>query len=119
MYKIIDGNKACADVAYKFSEMSFIYPITPSSPMASEFDELKNKGEKYEQKVNFLNFCKSVLWPGNQNFFWRISDFFYHIIFTIFFYIFYCFYCFRIIRHFYHKTFLIFVVTYTLIKKLQ
>ena len=45
MYKIKDGNTACADVAYKFSEMSFIYPITPSSPMASEIDELKNKGE--------------------------------------------------------------------------
>ena len=43
MYKIKDGNTACADVAYKFSEMSFIYPITPSSPMASEIDELNNK----------------------------------------------------------------------------
>ena len=45
MYKIKDGNTACADVAYKFSEMSFIYPITPSSPMASELEELKNKDE--------------------------------------------------------------------------
>lgn len=44
MYKIKDGNTACADVAYRFSEMSFIYPITPSSPMASEIEELKNKG---------------------------------------------------------------------------
>ena len=50
MYKIKDGNTACADVAYKFSEMSFIYPITPSSPMASEIDELKNKKVK-----NFYN----------------------------------------------------------------
>ena len=46
MYKIKDGNTACADVAYRFSEMSLIYPITPSSPMASELDELKNKGIK-------------------------------------------------------------------------
>ena len=46
MYKIKDGNTACADVAYKFSEMSFIYPITPSSPMASRVDELKNMGIK-------------------------------------------------------------------------
>ena len=38
MYKIIDGNKACADVAYLFSEIASIYPITPSSPMASEVD---------------------------------------------------------------------------------
>ena len=50
MYKIKDGNKACADVAYRFSEMSFIYPITPSSPMASEFDELNNSDIK-----NFFN----------------------------------------------------------------
>jgi len=46
MYKIKDGNTACADVAYKFSEMSFIYPITPSSPMASRIDELTNIKEK-------------------------------------------------------------------------
>jgi len=46
MYKIKDGNTACADVAYKFSEMSFIYPITPSSPMASRIDELKNMNIK-------------------------------------------------------------------------
>ncbi len=45
MYKIKDGNTACADVAYKLSEMSFIYPITPSSPMAARMDELKNKNE--------------------------------------------------------------------------
>ena len=38
MYKIIDGNKACADVAYLFSEIASIYPITPSSPMATEVD---------------------------------------------------------------------------------
>ena len=50
MYKIKDGNTACADVAYKFSEMSFIYPITPSSPMGSEIDELNNKKE-----LNFFN----------------------------------------------------------------
>ena len=38
MYKIIDGNKAAADVAYLFSDISSIYPITPSSPMATEVD---------------------------------------------------------------------------------
>ena len=38
MYKIVDGNKACADVAYLFSEIASIYPITPSSPMATEVD---------------------------------------------------------------------------------
>ena len=44
MYKIIDGNKACADSAYLFSEIASIYPITPSSPMASEVDVISNKG---------------------------------------------------------------------------
>ena len=45
MYKIIDGNKACADVAYLFSEIASIYPITPSSPMASEVDVISHSGE--------------------------------------------------------------------------
>ena len=43
MYKIIDGNKACADMAYLFSEVASIYPITPSSPMANEVDSLSNE----------------------------------------------------------------------------
>ena len=38
--KICDGNKACSDIAYFFSEISSIYPITPSSPMASNIDAL-------------------------------------------------------------------------------
>lgn len=46
MYKIVDGNKACADVAYLFSEITSIYPITPSSPMASEIDALANVSKK-------------------------------------------------------------------------
>ncbi len=40
MKKIVDGNKACSDIAYFFSEIASIYPITPSSPMASEIDKL-------------------------------------------------------------------------------
>lgn len=44
MKKIIDGNEACASVAYLFSDMASIYPITPSSPMASSVD--KKAGEK-------------------------------------------------------------------------
>ena len=42
MKKIVDGNKACSDVAYLFSEIASIYPITPSSPMASEVDKLSS-----------------------------------------------------------------------------
>ena len=45
--KIVDGNKACSKIAYLFSEVCAIYPITPSSPMAENIDylshtELKN-----------------------------------------------------------------------------
>lgn len=43
MLKICDGNKACSDIAYYFSEISSIYPITPSSPMASNIDSLTKK----------------------------------------------------------------------------
>ena len=36
---IKDANEAVASVAYKFSEMVAIYPITPSSPMAEWCDQ--------------------------------------------------------------------------------
>ena len=32
LLKICDGNEAAAYVAYAFSEVAGIYPITPSSP---------------------------------------------------------------------------------------
>ncbi|MBQ1302790.1 MAG: pyruvate:ferredoxin (flavodoxin) oxidoreductase, partial [Firmicutes bacterium] len=35
----MDGNTAAAHVAYAFSEVAAIYPITPSSPMAESMDE--------------------------------------------------------------------------------
>lgn len=44
--KVIDGCTACASMAYNFSDLSFIYPITPSSPMASQIDLMSNKGVK-------------------------------------------------------------------------
>ena len=40
----IDGNTATAKVAYAFSELASIYPITPSSPMAEYCDEMSGKG---------------------------------------------------------------------------
>ena len=40
MKKIVDGNNACSKIAYYFSEVCSIYPITPSSPMASNIDAL-------------------------------------------------------------------------------
>ena len=36
--KTMDGNAAAAHVAYAFSEVAAIYPITPSSPMAENID---------------------------------------------------------------------------------
>ncbi len=40
MKKITDGNLACSRIAYLLSEVCSIYPITPSSPMASNVDDL-------------------------------------------------------------------------------
>ena len=42
MKKQVDGNTACSKVAYLFSEICSIYPITPSSTMASNVDYLTN-----------------------------------------------------------------------------
>lgn len=35
----VDGNTAVSHVAYAFSEVAAIYPITPSSPMAEVADD--------------------------------------------------------------------------------
>ena len=40
----IDGNTAASHVAYAFSEVAAIYPITPSSPMAEVADEWSAAG---------------------------------------------------------------------------
>lgn len=44
--KIVDGNEAAAYVAYPFTEVAGIYPITPSSPMAEKTDEWSANGLK-------------------------------------------------------------------------
>lgn len=41
-----DGNHAAAHIAYMFSEVAAIYPITPSSTMAENVDEWAAKGRK-------------------------------------------------------------------------
>ncbi len=53
---VVDGNEACAYVAYAFSEVAAIYPITPSSPMAEKTDEWSAKGRKnlYTQPVTLV-----------------------------------------------------------------
>ena len=45
-YLSMDGNTAAAHVAYAFSEVASIYPITPSSPMAEHAEEWASQGRK-------------------------------------------------------------------------
>ena len=49
----IDGNTAASHVAYAFSDVAAIYPITPSSPMAESADEWAANGRinLFGQKV--------------------------------------------------------------------
>jgi len=42
----MDGNTACSTVAYMFTEVAAIYPITPSSPMAEVIDQWATQGRK-------------------------------------------------------------------------
>ena len=44
--KTMDGNNAAAHVAYAFTDVAAIYPITPSSVMAEHIDEWAAKGQK-------------------------------------------------------------------------
>ena len=44
--KSVDGNTAAAHVAYAFSDVAAIYPITPSSPMGEVVDEWSAQGRK-------------------------------------------------------------------------
>ena len=44
--KTVDGNTAVSHIAYAFSDVAAIYPITPSSPMAEVADEWAATGRK-------------------------------------------------------------------------
>ncbi|AGM98049.1 pyruvate:ferredoxin (flavodoxin) oxidoreductase [Streptococcus iniae] len=44
--EIMDGNTAAAHIAYAFSDMAGIYPITPSSTMAESVDIWQTEGRK-------------------------------------------------------------------------
>mgnify|MGYP000266005208 FL=1 len=54
--KTMDGNTAAAHVAYAFSEVAAIYPITPSSPMAESMDEWVSEDRKniFGEKVKIV-----------------------------------------------------------------
>lgn len=45
-YVLGDGNDAASHIAYMFSEVACIYPITPSSPMAENIDTWSAAGRK-------------------------------------------------------------------------
>ncbi len=51
--KTMDGNTAAAHVAYHFTDVAAIYPITPSSPMAEMVDQWSANGRKniFDQEV--------------------------------------------------------------------
>ena len=51
--KSMDGNTAAAHVAYAFTEVAGIYPITPSSPMADQVDQWS----ALHQKNIYGTFC--------------------------------------------------------------
>ena len=53
VWKSIDGNTAAAHVAYAFSDVAAIYPITPSSPMGEMIDAWSAEGRLniFGQKV--------------------------------------------------------------------
>ena len=43
----IDGNMAASNIAYMMNDVAFIYPITPSSPMAENCDQFVMDGKQY------------------------------------------------------------------------
>ncbi len=53
IFKTMDGNEAASHVAYAFSDIACIYPITPSSPMAEHVDAWAAHGRKniFDQEV--------------------------------------------------------------------
>ncbi|MDU4737159.1 pyruvate:ferredoxin (flavodoxin) oxidoreductase [Clostridium sp.] len=54
--KTMDGNTAAAYVSYAYTEVSAIFPITPSSPMAEHMDEWVAQGRKniFGKPVNIV-----------------------------------------------------------------
>lgn len=54
--KVVDGNEACALASYNFTEIAGIYPITPSSRMATLVDEWSSKGQKniFNERVSVV-----------------------------------------------------------------
>ena len=56
----MDGNQAAAHVAYAFTEVAGIFPITPSSPMA----ELREERTFLMKRLKCPNWNPKVALPG-------------------------------------------------------
>lgn len=54
--RTMDGNEACSNTSYMFTELAGIYPITPSSPMSEHIDEWSNSGRLnlFDDKVKVI-----------------------------------------------------------------
>ncbi len=55
-FKSMDANAAAGHVAYAYTEVAAIYPITPSSPMAEHADEWANEDRRniFDTRVNIV-----------------------------------------------------------------
>ena len=56
VFKSMDGNEAASYISYAFTETAAIFPITPSSPMATHVDEWSANGMKniFGTQVNII-----------------------------------------------------------------
>ena len=76
-YLSMDGNTAAAHVAYAFSEVASIYPITPSSPMAENAEAWAAQGMKNIFGLSLIHIYRSmviicdskfcIIWSNNVN----------------------------------------------------
>ena len=61
--KTVDGNTAAAHVAYAFTEVATIFPITPSSTMAELVDEWSAQGRKNVFGRSIISsLCQKWIW---------------------------------------------------------
>ena len=80
----IDGNTAAAHVAYAFTDVAAIFPITPSTTMAEVVDEWAAQGKKniFGQTVNVVEMQSEAGAAGTFHgslTSWCINNYFYCI----------------------------------------
>ena len=86
-YKTMDANEAVASVAYKFSEVCGIYPITPASPMAEHVDAMASNGELnyFDNKVKVIEMQSGFIWVPNLDIMTCLISFIISIVLIAFF----------------------------------